>query len=151
MCTHTTNNLGDYAARCAQLDDLSFLEFCLTTEEARPKHRWNNEHYRYLSSMGRDDRSRVRHMQQLLPCFKGSWIPRLNDDTSADLHCAMVLLLLKPWRYLPNLLSEHTQWEWELSQFIQNADNRTVWIASNFQFVHEARDATGHSRMDDVN
>ena len=36
-------------------------------------------------------------MHKTHPYFKGRWIPHLNNNASADLHCAMVLLLLNPW------------------------------------------------------
>lgn len=124
------------------LEDQSFLEFCLTTEEtSTSSRRWHIKKFRYLSGRNRDNRSRVRFLREVLPRFGGEWIPRLNDDTSADLHRAMLLLLCKPWRYLSDLHHENTQWDRELSQFMNYADERIKWFAYNLQFYHEAQDA----------
>lgn len=122
-------------------EDQSFLDFCLTSEESNPGHKWTVKRFRYLLDHNRDDRSRVKLTRHILPHFKGRWIPRIDDDLYADLHRAMVLLLLKPWRYLPDLHRTHTQWDRELSQFMYYADQKAQWTAFNFRFIHEARDA----------
>ena len=142
VCAHTTDVLEDYAARGAALADECFLDFCLTSEDSGSRHVWDIRCIPYQLGRGRDDRSRVRLLKEILPCFKGRWIPRLDDDASADLHRAIVLLLLKPWRYLPDVLGKHRDWEIELGEFLFYADRKTMWRAYNLQFFHEAEDAT---------
>lgn len=117
-----------------------FLQFILTTEETTPQHDHCIKRYPYMVGNSRDHRSRVKHLREVLPHFKGHWIPRLNDNPTGDLHCAMLLLLLKPWHTLQNL-HVHSDWSQEFAEFMISAHSTSMWIALNFQFFHVAHDA----------
>lgn len=84
----------------------------------------------------------------MLPRFKGRWIPRLDNDETADMHRAMILLMLKSWRYLPDLHRDHESWEDELSKFMYYGDQKAKWTAYNLQSYHEGQD--GVSGIDEV-
>lgn len=94
-----------------------------------------------MLGQGRDDRFRITTSRELLPHFTGHWIPRLDDDLTCDLHRAMVLLLLKPWRDIRDLCKTSFSWEHEWSLFMRFSDRKTLWRARNFQFIHHAQDA----------
>ena len=81
--------------------------------------------------------SHVKCLWEILPLFRGWWVPRLDMDKSTDLHCAILPLLLKPWCSLSNL-HVHFDWGQDLSQFLVSSDSWMTWIASNFQKFHDA-------------
>lgn len=139
ICARTTCYLEDYAVRSGSLENLNFLQFVLTTEETTPQHNHCIKHYPYMVGNSRNHCSRVKHLHEVLPHFKGYWIPRLNDNPTRDLHHTMLLLLLKPWHTLQNLHA-HSDWSQEFAKFMISAHSTSMWIALNFQFFHVVHD-----------
>lgn len=92
---------------------MNFLDFVLTTYDATfPKNIENLRSPRipYIHGSGREGRCRVTRgddRQDVLPNIIGGWFLRYDKDQSRELHCASVLVLLKPWRSLGDLSAGH--------------------------------------------
>jgi len=85
-----------------------------------------------------------------LPNFIGKWFPRNDDNDQVNLHCAMMLALLKPWHVLEELKMANTSWQESLEQFLDQSSNRYRNIISSIQHYHRCKTATDTDHDDNA-
>jgi len=158
------SQLCDYQYRGRALDALNFLDFTVQTYEetkkestprnlsqanlvGRPRH----DHADYINGHPETDRkTRVLRSAEnnILPNFVGQWFPRSDDEDVKDLHAAMMLILLKPWRELDDLCSRLDGWQSELQCFLDNSDTRNRDIVCSIQDYHQCKTAAEQDSTD---
>lgn len=65
--------------------------------------------------------------------FVGSWVPDARDAQIRPLYCALMLMLLSPWRVLKDLKKGHHSFEAAFSIFCRDADEDTLSIVRHIQ------------------
>lgn len=80
-----------------------------------------------------------------LPNIVGRFFVRHDDPACYPLYCAMMLMLLKPWRNIATDLKRQQQsWEEAFGDLCCNADERTKYAISGIQHYHECSEAARH-------
>ena len=62
-----------------------------------------------------------------------------------EYYCASMLMLLKPWRSIDDLKSQHHTWQAAFEDFINNAPACLKRIISSIEYFHECRNAADNA------
>ncbi|KAG5634290.1 hypothetical protein H0H81_002524, partial [Sphagnurus paluster] len=81
-----------------------------------------------------------------MPQFIGQWFPRNNDPNVCELYCASILMLLKPWESLPDLLTGFNSFDAGFKVYYSHAKTREKNIVENIQYYYDSLDnAVAHT------
>jgi hypothetical protein len=165
------NQLQEYACRGEALEGECYLKVFLDTYDApfvpetdaarveengqrtslrqRPRH----ERIPYLPTYGNSKRCRVRRAanHETLPRFIGRWFPRSNDATTKELYCASMLLLLKPWRTLADLKTDHQTFSEVFASMMATAPEWVHTLVENVQNYYDCADQAKADETDSEN
>lgn len=129
------------------MEDHNLLDFVLFSEETNDKHlRWMKR-WRYMVGNDRDERSRVDCRKETLPHFTGKWFPNLDNAATQDLHYAMVLALLMPWRDAGAIKKPDETWEIAHAVFRSHCGKEVANSMDNIQFYHTSAKAAAIRRL----
>lgn len=77
-----------------------------------------------------------------LPNFIGHQLPRNDDPDTYEFYCAMMLMLLKPWRNLfCDLKRQEETWNDAFQDFVGTTSPETLAILSGIQYLHQCQTA----------
>jgi len=63
----------------------------------------------------------------VLPNFVGQWCPRADDEDLKPLHCALMLVLLKPWCHPHDLKMSMDSWESIFNKFMSTSPPNSAY------------------------
>nr|GAT49182.1 predicted protein [Mycena chlorophos] len=75
----------------------------------------------------------------------GRWLPRA-DDESREYYCAQVMLLLKPWRRIPDILGSYPTFDEAFEDFMATSRAKARDIIRNIQYFHDCTDAANERK-----
>lgn len=96
----------------------------------------------YQPGSGRDGHCRIVRASdhETMPYFPGPWFPKRDPNDENGLFEACMLTLLKPWRSLGSIKSEHNSFCSALDSFLSISPNHVHQMIQNIKFFHECCD-----------
>ncbi|KAG9075419.1 hypothetical protein FRC06_010097, partial [Ceratobasidium sp. 370] len=88
----------------------------------------------------------ARH--NMLPKIVGPYLPQSDHPSTYQFHCVSMLVLLKPWRNIQDLLPAGQTWASAFASFMSSATSRQRNIISGAQYYYQCRDAADQSADD---
>lgn len=156
------DQLRDYQFRGQQLSSYSLYDFILNTYEiplhdndptpenntevySRTRGRQKSLRIPYLPEAGKPMKCRVKRIfeHETILRFIGQWIPHQKFE---EIHGASILLLLKPWRHLHDLKSDHESFAQTLTTFLDAASQDKKELIENMQYYHTCWDVAQERR-----
>lgn len=133
------DQLKDYSERGKELEDCSFLDFCLDTYLEK-SHVENPRNPRVFYVEGSDQENKARIMcspnHETMPNFIRRWFPRSNNTWERTIYCTSMMALLRPWWKLLDLQEESFKVLFQCWK--DNTSKRNLDIMENIQFYHKA-------------
>jgi len=156
------DQLRDYQFRGQQLSSYSLYDFILNTYEislhdndptpenitevhTRTRGRQKSLRIPYLPEADKPLKCRVERIfeHETILRFIGQWIPHQKFE---EPHGACILLLLKPWRQLHDLKSDHESFAQTLTTFLDAASQDKKELIENMQYYHTCWDVAQERR-----
>jgi hypothetical protein len=137
------SQISDYENQGTKLELFSFFQFLLDSYEPSTS----------VNILGNPSNSRIPYLNasdvyknrfrvlrtpghEMMPDFLGQWLPRWDDPNVRNFYVASVLMLLKPWREVGDILEENSTWEDTFTSFLSSTSESTVNLLDNFQFYY---------------
>ncbi|RDB17027.1 hypothetical protein Hypma_002027 [Hypsizygus marmoreus] len=119
----------------------------LTTSHRRPA----SQHIPYLPDSERDHQCRVMHGtgHEMMLQFIGRWFPRNDKPETSEFYSASMLMLLKPWWQLVDLIGNEQSFCQSRAVHLDN-DPEAVKVMQNIQYYYECFDAVKRSQASEV-
>jgi hypothetical protein len=126
------DELQNYTWRGEALEQYSYLDFMLNTYDSREKpskatKAWGRPQNQRVAYQGQKNSTRVHILrssqQETMPNFIGKWFPQCDEPGNREHYCALMLMLLRPWRNLGNLMGQSKTFDHEFSKFMQDNDD----------------------------
>ena len=159
---HVKDQLLEYIDRGDALENWLYLDFFLGTykgknlpERTSARGRPASSRVPYHPGSGRDGHCRIVRASdhETMPYFPGTWFPKrdLNDENGLFEVC--MLTLLKLWRSLGSIKSEHNSFCSALDSFLSISPSHVHKMIQNIEFFHECCDRadTRRAMKEDVN
>lgn len=167
------DQLRDYTYRGEGLDHMSFMDFILNTYEGQKaenqpvmteeggdgddpretRGRPANGRVAYMPEARKGDRCRIIRMtgHETLPRFVGKWFPRNDSDDrqEQDFYHAQMLLLLRPWREMSNLMGQQQNFQEAFENLLITTSKRERNIIHNIQYYYECSDGAKARREEE--
>ena len=139
------NQVTDYITRGDALANYNIIQFFTNTYKSKI---WRTEtdndedqdhikrgHPKHKRVPYKPDHPKASSVQRIirgkghnnLPNFIGASFPDPNDSESANLYCASMLMLLKPWHDIHELKKQDQTWVAAFEEFQSNASKEVPW------------------------